>query len=44
MALGEMCVEGVVVVERGVSRWWHWMKCVLGHGVVEKVVCDGGTR
>ena len=23
VAVGEMCIEGVAVVEQGVSRWWH---------------------
>ena len=26
MTLDEMCIEGVAVVEQGVSRWWQWVR------------------
>ena len=29
VTVGEICIEGVAVVEQGVSRWWHKVKCVL---------------
>ena len=29
VALGEVFFEGMGAVEKGVSRWWHWVKCVL---------------
>ena len=39
MALGEMCFEGMGVVEKGGLRCWHCVKCVLeGMGAVEKGV------
>ena len=30
MAMGEMCFEGMGAVEKGISRWWQWVKCVFG--------------
>ena len=29
LALGEICVESMGAVEKGVCRCWHWVKCVL---------------
>ena len=29
LALCEMCFEGMGAVEKGVSRCWHLVKCVL---------------
>ena len=29
VALGEVFFVGMGAVEKGVSRWWHWVKCVL---------------
>ena len=29
VAVGEMCFASLGAVEKGVSRWWHLVKCVL---------------
>ena len=39
VAQGEMCIECIGAVEKEVSRWWHWVKCVLqAWGQIEKGV------